>query len=173
MVAGLLVVSLPITLALAVVLTSEASNSLTAAGANSGAELAYAVTPNIEAFMSERLENLTEIAELATGRLDDPAVARLATSTDRTYGDYQLIEITDLTGRVVTASRPQGRFNPRSEPWFLAATHGRPVVASLVQDGGGWAGTSRCRYSTKPADHRGWSLANSTSRCCRSCSAPS
>lgn len=72
MVAGLLVVSLPITVVLAFVLTSKASNSLTSAGANSGAQLANAVTLHIEDFVSERQENLAGIAELATARLDDP-----------------------------------------------------------------------------------------------------
>ncbi|MCW2546520.1 MAG: Methyl-accepting chemotaxis protein [Mycobacterium sp.] len=137
MVAGLLVVSLPITVVLAFVLTSKASNSLTSAGANSGAQLANAVTLHIEDFVSERQENLAGIAELAAARLDDPAVAQLAELTDRTYGDYQLIEVTDLTGKVVEASRPQGHFDPRGEPWFRTAASGQPVVASLVQVGGG------------------------------------
>lgn len=141
MVAGLLVVSLPITVVLAVVLTSKASNSLTSAGASSGAQLASAVTLHIEDWISERQQNLAAIADLATTRLDDPAVAKLADLTDRTYdGHYAIIEITDLTGKVVEASRPQGSFDPRGESWFRAAASGQPVVASPVRagDGIGW-----------------------------------
>ena len=69
MIAGLLVVSLPITIVLAVLLTRKASGSLTSTSGQSAAQLARAVSIHLEDFLSERHENLALIAQEASGGL--------------------------------------------------------------------------------------------------------
>ena len=135
-VAGLLVVSLPLAVVLAVLLTQKASTSLTATTSRSSEELARSVTLHLEDFMSERQENLVLIADEAAAGLDGPAVKPLTEFVDKTYHDYDLIEVTDLTGRVVTASRSTGSFNPAGETWFRTAAAGQPVVTSPVEHEG-------------------------------------
>src|SRR5207244_2573901 len=108
LVAGLLVVSLPITVALAVLLTRKASTSLSSTTSQGAERLSRAVALHVEDFLSERQENLTVVAGEASARLSDPAVAALAARIDKTYADYQVIEVVDLAGHVVAASRGEG-----------------------------------------------------------------
>ena len=135
-VAGLLVLSLPLAVVLAVLLTQKASTSLTATTSRSSEELARSVTLHLEDFMSERQDNLVLIADQAAAGLDGPSVKPLTEFVDKTYHDYDLIEVTDLTGHVVTASRSTGSFNPAGETWFRTAAAGQPVVTSpIINDG--------------------------------------
>ena len=56
---------------------------------------------HLEDWLTERQENLAVIADAGVGRLDEPAVAGAGRPRiDKTSGDYELIEVTDLTGRV-------------------------------------------------------------------------
>jgi methyl-accepting chemotaxis protein len=135
-VAGVLVVSVPIAIVLAVVLTHKSSTSLTSSTKNAGEQVARAVALHVEDFVSERQENLTLVAAAATANLGAPAVGALATQIDKTYGDYDIIEVTDLNGTVVAASRPSGTFDPSGENWFRTVAGGQPVVTSPVEVNG-------------------------------------
>ena len=136
MVAGLLIVSLPITIVLAVLLTRKASGSLSSTSGQGAAQLARAVAIHMEDFVSERNENLVLIAHEASADLAAPSVAALATRIDKTYGDYDIIEVTDLAGHVVAASRPDGRFDPSASAWFRTAAAGQAVTASPEEQDG-------------------------------------
>src|SRR4051812_32728222 len=137
LVAGILIVSVPITAVVAVLLTHKASSSLTSDASTGGTRLARSVALHVEDFLSERQENLTVIADDASAKLSDPAVALLAARLDKTYGDYQVIEVVDLAGHVAAASRPEGTFDPSGEEWFRTAASGQPVVTSPVESDGG------------------------------------
>src|ERR1700687_1044379 len=107
LVAGMLAVLLPIVVVLAVLLTVRASHSLTAASERKGQSVARAVTVRLEDWLSERRESLSVIAARAAGRVNDPANGALIAQIDKAYtGDFKVIEVTDLTGKVVVASRP-------------------------------------------------------------------
>src|SRR3954447_18529654 len=103
-VAGLLAVALPITILLGVLLTRSASSSLTTSTRNNGEQVARAVTLRLEDWLSERDENMTVIATQASGRLRDAATGALLTHIDKTYGDFEVIEVTDLNGRILAKS---------------------------------------------------------------------
>src|SRR5207302_1296890 len=77
LVTGMLLVSLPIMSALAVLLTTKSSASLTASSEGKGVSVARAVTLHLEDWLSERRENLTAVAGLAHGQLSDPRTATL------------------------------------------------------------------------------------------------
>src|SRR5258708_27756706 len=129
----MLVVSLPLMIVLAVLLTSGASSSLTAAGEGKGVSVARAVAVHVEDWLSERHESMSIIAVQAAGHANGAATAALLAGIDTTYGDFTVIEVTDLTGRVVATSRPGITINPTGTDWFRTASSGQPALTSLVQ----------------------------------------
>jgi methyl-accepting chemotaxis protein len=131
LVAGMLAVLLPIVLVLAILLTARASHSLTSASETKGESQARTVAIRMQDWLSERRQNLTALAAQASGRLTDPATAALVTQIDKTYADFTLVEIADLTGKVVAVSRPGGAINPAGQGWFATAMSGQPVLTSL------------------------------------------
>lgn len=136
LVAGLLIASLPITITLAVVLTNNSAASLHRATSTSGEALARAVTLRTEDWLSERRENMVIAASRASGVLGNPETTALVTKLDRTYGDFQVIEVTDRAGHVTTASRATGAFDIAGEDWFGSVMNGDSVTTSLTEHSG-------------------------------------
>jgi hypothetical protein len=54
---------------------------------------------------------------------------------DGTYDDFLLLEVTDLTGKVLASSRPEVAVDLTGQDWFGTAAGGQPVTTSLVQRG--------------------------------------
>ncbi|HZQ83806.1 MAG TPA: cache domain-containing protein, partial [Acidimicrobiales bacterium] len=129
-VAGVLLVALPISIVLTFVLTRKAETSLTSSASDGAAQVARAVALHVEDFLSERGENLALVAQEASASLDGAGVTALATRIDKTYGDFEVIEVTDLAGHVHAASRGEGTFDPSAEPWFRTVAAGQAVVRS-------------------------------------------
>lgn len=133
--AAMLVVSLPLMIVPAVLLTAESSASLTAAAEQKGIALASAESLKLEAWLSERQGDLKVIAGTVSGQLDSPATAARLAAMDKAYGSYRLIEITDVTGKVLSTSRAGIELAPAGQDWFRSAVSGQPVVTSLVRQG--------------------------------------
>ena len=68
LVAAMLVVSVPLLVVLAVLLTTQASSSLSSAGQRRGVEVARAVTVRVEDWLSERRENMSVLAVEVAGQ---------------------------------------------------------------------------------------------------------
>ncbi len=133
LVAGFLVASVPVTVAVAVILTRESSNSLTA-GARSNSELlARTITTNVGDFLAERRQDLDLIGAQASAGLADPGVASIVSRVAKLSTNFDLVEVTDLTGRVVASSRSDGGFDPSGQPWFRAVAGGQSVVSSPIE----------------------------------------
>jgi len=130
LVAAMLVVSLPLLIVLAVLLTTKASASLSAAGQSNGIAVARAVTLRLEDWLSERRESMKMLAAQTSGRLSDPATSALLARTDKAFDDFSLIELTDLSGRVLSTSRPGVSLDPAGQDWFRTAVGGQPVLTS-------------------------------------------
>ncbi len=135
LVAAMLLVSLPLMVLLAVLLTSQASASLTEAGEHDGVGNAQSVALRVENWLSERRENLRQIAATASESLDNSATAADLVALDGTYDDFLLLEVTDLTGKVLASSIPAATVDLAGQDWFGTAAGGRPVTTSLVQRG--------------------------------------
>jgi methyl-accepting chemotaxis protein len=134
--AAMLVVSLPMMVVLAVLLTTKASSSLTDASQRKGIGVARAVALRVEDWLSERRESLTVIGQTSAGRLSSPATAAELAKIDKTYNDYSLLQIADLTGKVTATSRPGVSVATAGQPWFRTAAAGHPVVTSpVLRDG--------------------------------------
>jgi methyl-accepting chemotaxis protein len=134
--AGMLALLVPMMVVLAVLLTARASRSLTTASERKVQSVARAVTVRLEDWLSERRESLAVIAARASGRPADPANGVLVTQIDKTYGDFNVVEITDLTGKVIAASRPDTSIDPAGQDWFATAAAGQSTLSSLVEVAG-------------------------------------
>jgi methyl-accepting chemotaxis protein len=135
MVAAMLLVSLPLMIVLALVLTTQASSSLTAAAQRKGVSVARAVTLRVEDWLSERRETIAILAAQHSVELNGPDTAAQLTQTDKTYGDFSLVEITDLSGKVLASSRPGVNLAAAGQDWFATAAAGKAVVTSPVKSG--------------------------------------
>jgi methyl-accepting chemotaxis protein len=136
LVAAMVLVSVPLMVGLAVLLTISASISLTSLAQNKGGGVARAVTLRLEDWVAERQENLDVLAARASSQFaanrTDSALGKL----DRNYDDFSLIEITDLTGKVLDSSRKGVSIDVAAgQDWFHTATTGQPVVTSPIRQG--------------------------------------
>ncbi len=136
LVAGMLVASLPITIALAVVLTDNSAASLHRASSTSGQALARSVTLRLEDWLSERSGDMKVAAAGISERFGGAATDALITRLDRAYGGYQIIEVVDRDGNVTASSRSTGAFNVGSEGWFASVMKGNPATTSLTEFSG-------------------------------------
>ena len=132
LVAGMLAVILPLMLGFAAILTAGAATSLRASGERKGVGVARAVTLRLEDWLGERRADLSTIADQASGGLADPRTASLVDEVDKASGDFTVIEVTDLTGRVLASSHPEQSFDPSGQGTFRTAASGQAVLDTVV-----------------------------------------
>ena len=137
LVAAMVAVSLSLAAVLAVLLTASASSSLGESAERRGMSVARAVTLRLEDWLSERQATLARVAASAEGDLASPAIRRELAEHDWSADDVLLMELTDLTGRVLSSSRQGVTIDPAGAAWFRTAAAGRPVITSLADKGGG------------------------------------
>jgi methyl-accepting chemotaxis protein len=135
LVAAMLLVSLPLMVLLAVLLTSQASASLSVAGEAKGVAVARAVALRVEDWLSGLRQSLTVIAGSTADRMDSPVTASDLVTLDKSNEDFTLLEVTDLSGAVLASSQPGVAVDVAGQDWFRTAAGGKPVVTSPVQSG--------------------------------------
>ena len=133
--AAMLVVSVPLVIISAVVLTSESATSLTAAAKGKGVTLAKAVTLRLEDWIAERKVDVSVLAVSAGNQLDSPVLATRLAKIDEASGSYTVIEITDVSGAVLSTSRPGVTLDPTGQDWFRSAVAGESVFTPLTLQG--------------------------------------
>jgi hypothetical protein len=106
---SMLLVSIPLMAALAVVLTTTSSASLTSAADQRGADVARAVTVRLEDWMSERHEDLAVVADQLGGNLGIAGHVRLTTQQQRSATSQVVETMEELTdaSRQVSATAQQ------------------------------------------------------------------
>jgi methyl-accepting chemotaxis protein len=135
LVAGSLAVSLPLMVALAVLLTTSASSSLSTSAERKGVSVARAVTLRTQDWLAERQQTLRTIAGSADGDLASTKIRTEMVEHATTSTVFTLVELVDLTGRVVASGRAGASLDPAGAAWFRTASAGRPVISSLVRRG--------------------------------------
>jgi methyl-accepting chemotaxis protein len=135
LVAAMLVVSVPLMIAMAWLLTTAASTSLTSSAKNRGGDVARAVTLHLEDWISERTEQVKLVATEASGRLRDPSLPRLLAGVQAAAHDYVQVEILGPRGNVVAASRQASDLQAIGTHWFSTASSGKAVITTLVRHG--------------------------------------
>jgi hypothetical protein len=133
--AAMLLVSLPLMVTLAVLLTTQASASLTSAGERKGVQVARAVTLRLEDWLSERRESLQIIAGDAAAVPGRAATTAMLVRAVKTYSAYVLLEVTDLSGRVLASTQPGNSVSPVGQDWFTTAAAGQAALTSPVKAG--------------------------------------
>ncbi|WP_369941789.1 cache domain-containing protein, partial [Promicromonospora sp. AC04] len=86
-------------------------------------------------WLSAQRESLTVLAATAaddpTGEETRSAMAYMA----ETGGNFTLIQVTDLDGKVLSTSGTGGVTDPAEQEWFARAAEGQPVLTSPVRRG--------------------------------------
>ncbi len=131
----MLLVSVPLMVVLAWLLTVASSSSLTSAAEDRGSNVARGVALHVEDWFAERQQQVGVVAVEASGRLDSAAVERLLVGVQRSSHDYDLVEVLDPSGQVVTSSRPGVTVAATGQDWFQTAIGGKPSFTSLIQVG--------------------------------------
>ena len=138
LVAAMLLVSVPLMVVLAVLLTTSASSSLTASARDARARASPGLsTLRVEDWLSERQENLTRAGhggERPTSTSGQAAVGAGQRST-RSTTILDLLELTDLTGKVLATSRSGSGIKAAGQDWFRTAAAGQPSLTSPVREG--------------------------------------
>jgi methyl-accepting chemotaxis protein len=135
LVAAMLLVSLPLMVVLAIFLTTSASSSLTSSAQSKGLSVARAVTLRLEDWISERRESLSVLATAVANSSSAQETRSELSKVDRTYGDFSLIELTDLSGKVLSSSRAGASVAVVGQGWFRTAAAGQAVLTSPVRQG--------------------------------------
>ncbi|TFD80193.1 HAMP domain-containing protein [Cryobacterium sp. Sr8] len=135
MVSAMLLVSVPLMIVLAVLLTSESSANLTGAAKNTGVTLARAVTARLESWTVERHDDMEVIAGTYDSRLGSAVASSWLAKIHKAYGSYTLIQITDVAGKVLASSRPDVELSVTNQEWFKTVVSGTPVLTSMARQG--------------------------------------
>jgi methyl-accepting chemotaxis protein len=135
LVAAMLLVSLPLMVVLATLLTRASSADLTTAAESKGEATARSVVLHLENWLEERQQQLKLISLQASGHVGSPSVQKLLSGITESYSQYSLVEITDLSGKVVASSRPGSSFAAADQSWFHTARSGQTALTSLTKHG--------------------------------------
>jgi hypothetical protein len=135
LVAAMLLVSVPLMIVLAIFLTTSASRSLTSSAQSKGLSVARAVTLRLEDWISERRESLSVLSTAVTNNPSPQQIRSALSKVDRTYGDFSVIALTDLSGKVLATSRTGASLDVAGQAWFRTAAAGQAVLTSPVRQG--------------------------------------
>ncbi|QGN34370.1 methyl-accepting chemotaxis protein [Microlunatus sp. Gsoil 973] len=131
LVAVMLLVSVPLMIVLAIVLTRAASSSLTDAAGRQGQDVAGALSLRVDDWLSERRADVTLVADTLSGNgeLGGKQTDALLARYDKTYRDYTALEVVDPQGRVLSSSG--ATFQAARQSWFHEALGANaPVLTS-------------------------------------------
>jgi methyl-accepting chemotaxis protein len=135
LVAAMLVVSVPLMIVLATLLTRASSADLTTSAESNGESSARSVVLRLENWLEQRQEQLKLIATQATGRVAPQSAQRALSGITTSMPEYSSVEITDLSGKVVASSRPGTSFAAIGQGWFHTARSGKTALTSLARHG--------------------------------------
>ena len=86
--------------------------------------------------MSERHGDLSVIAGRSVSNEVGRATQGLLEEIDVKFDDYVVIEITDLAGNVLSASKTDVQIDPSKASWFRVAASGQPVTSTPTERDG-------------------------------------
>jgi methyl-accepting chemotaxis protein len=134
--AGVLAVSISMMAGIAVLLVSHSSTSLTGAAQDKAESLSRTVALRLEDWVTERHGELGVIAGRSINNESGSATQGLVEEVDAKFGDYVVIEITDLAGKVQSASKPGVKIDPTAASWFRLAASGQAITSTPIERDG-------------------------------------
>lgn len=137
LVIGMLVVLVPVLMASQWVLTLQSSSSLTDASHEKMEELALSVEFRLEDWVAERQEGVAVLADQFDGApMDEDAIAQLLSSVGTAFDEFRILQVTDLTGRVLATTSGVEGVDPAESEWFQQLAAGQSVLTSPVERNG-------------------------------------
>jgi len=131
----MLVVSLPLMIILAVLLTRSASTSLTTAAEDKGGDVARVVTLRLEDWQEERRADTKMIAEHASEQMGGAHMLEMLEGVTTASTSFSRIDVVDRQGKVTASSQPGAVSDAPGQTWFRDALAGKPVLTSLARKG--------------------------------------
>jgi methyl-accepting chemotaxis protein len=138
LVAAFLIVALTAIGLLVAVLSQQEAAALTADASLSSENVARAATSKLETWFAARNTDINDYALFLAGDINNPAILqpKLAYLTHPHPDDtYDLVEVTDPSGKVLTASSDQLKLDVGSLEWFNAATRDYVLSAPKLDHG--------------------------------------
>ena len=130
---GMLAVSLPVAVVLSWILTTRSADNITRLTEEAGTAVAVAHADELTGWIGERRGDMRIVATLLRGRVGDPSARELLTTVADTYGSYDAVYLTDLSGRVLASTGgATAPLDLSTQSWFSAAASGQPSVASPI-----------------------------------------
>jgi methyl-accepting chemotaxis protein len=135
--AAFLIVSVPAIAILAVVLSSQESAVLTTEATSASVDVSRAATSKLEAWFKAREADVGNFAQLLGDNTSDPQLAQKLSGLIRPdpADTYDVVEVTDPTGKVMAASSAPLATDLSGQQWLGAATHGYVLAPPRVDQG--------------------------------------
>ena len=132
LVAAMLVVSLPLTIVLAWLLTSSASSSLTSSAEDQARSIAISTGANVDGWVNEQRQSLAVFATSLSVVQGSSALHTALAGAVEAESDFSRMELIDLQGKVVASSGPGEALESTGTDWLRTAGSGEPVVTSPI-----------------------------------------
>jgi methyl-accepting chemotaxis protein len=134
LVAGTLAASLPITIALVVIMTTGAAEDLSRGAETTLLEEAEGTARVIDRWLFERQGDMEVVSSMVNLELKTRDLQNLLGRIETVYGAYDSIQVTDRDGRLLATSDTD-TFDASEQSWFSQAVAGVPSIAQVYRDG--------------------------------------
>jgi methyl-accepting chemotaxis protein len=131
---GVLATALPIIGALGLLLSQQASDSLTKAAEGAARDVARGTALRMDDWIYGRQDDLKRLSAAIQLRLSSPDLESELTRIANAYDDFTAFEVVDLTGHVMVATHPLAD-DVSKAPWFQNASFG-PVITPITRENG-------------------------------------
>jgi methyl-accepting chemotaxis protein len=135
LVAGVLLVSLPIMIGMALLLTARSSASLTHSSHDKSETLARAVALRLEDWINERRDSLAALAVQSSSTIGEPNAGAVLDGLETVYDEFELVVLFDVDGEVLAASH-QEDIDPTTSDYWASALAGQAVITTPTERDG-------------------------------------
>ncbi|MET0147175.1 MAG: methyl-accepting chemotaxis protein [Ilumatobacteraceae bacterium] len=134
--AGVLLVSLPIMIVLALLLTAQSSASLTHASHDKSETLARAVALRLQDWVDERRDNVALLAAQSSTSIGEPGAGTVLDGPGIVHDEFELLVVFGVDGEMIATSQ-QTEIDPLSADWWPIVVSGQSVVSLPTERAGG------------------------------------
>jgi methyl-accepting chemotaxis protein len=131
----ILLVSLPLMVVLALLLTGSASSSITRASSISTENLARAATSRLEQWIGERQLDVEDVAGSLAGRSLTGSIGGTLTALIHPNDAYSALELVSPDGHLIAASDARLAVDVAGQSWFGGSLAG-PEISTITDEGG-------------------------------------
>jgi methyl-accepting chemotaxis protein len=134
--AGMLLVALPVAALLSWLLTQDTAREITSLTEAEHAQQAATQARTADDWIGARLDDMAVVALYVRERLADPTMPATLTAIVEALAFWDGVNVTDLTGKVLATTGVDVAFDPSRDAWFRTAAGGEPVFSGPTARGG-------------------------------------